>query len=57
VPYAHSVRLHESLDRSGVPNELVTIPGGSHGNFSHAEMEMAYTHVWAFLAKYLHKTE
>jgi acetyl esterase/lipase len=57
VPYSHSVRLHESLDRSGLPNELVTIPGGHHGGFSQAEREMAYTHIWAFLAKYLPKTE
>ncbi len=56
VPYSHSVRLHEALDRSGIPNELVTIPGGHHGGFSHTELEMAYTHIWAFLAKYLPKT-
>jgi acetyl esterase/lipase len=53
VPYSQSVRLHESLDRSGIPNELVTIPGGHHGGFSHAELEMAYTRIWAFLGKYL----
>ena len=56
VPYSHSVRLHAALDKAGVPNELVTIPGGLHGGFSNAEMETAYTHIWAFLAKYLPKT-
>ncbi|GAC1623014.1 MAG: hypothetical protein PVS2B2_15560 [Candidatus Acidiferrum sp.] len=56
VPYSHSVRLHAALDKAGVPNELVTIPGGQHGGFSHAEMEMAYAHIWAFFAKYLPKT-
>ena len=57
VPYAHSVRLHEALDRSGIPNELVTIPGGNHGGFSHTETEMVYSHIWAFLARYLPKTQ
>jgi acetyl esterase/lipase len=32
VPYQHAVRLHEALDRVGVPNELITIPGGVHGS-------------------------
>jgi len=31
VPYQHAVRLHEGLTRQGVPNQLVTIPGGGHG--------------------------
>jgi len=57
VPYSHSVRLHEALDRSGIPNELVTIPGGHHGGFSHTETEMVYSHIWAFLARYLPKTQ
>ena len=56
VPYSHSVRLHDALDKAGVPNEFIRIPGGKHGHFSHAETEMAYSHVWAFLAKYLPKS-
>jgi dipeptidyl aminopeptidase/acylaminoacyl peptidase len=31
APYSQSVRLHEALDKVGVANELLTIPGGSHG--------------------------
>ena len=31
VPYQQGVRLHEALDRAGVPNEFVTITGGKHG--------------------------
>ena len=31
VPYAQSVRLHKALGDAGVPNELMTIPGGKHG--------------------------
>jgi acetyl esterase/lipase len=57
VPYTHSQRLHEALDRSGIPNELVTIPGGHHGGFSDDETEMAYRHIWAFLDRYLPKTQ
>jgi dipeptidyl aminopeptidase/acylaminoacyl peptidase len=57
VPYSQSVRLHESLDRSGIPNELVTIPGGHHGGFTSAETEMIYTHIWAFLGRSLPKAQ
>lgn len=53
VPYSHSVRLHKAFDQAGVPNELVTIPGGKHGGFSGPEMDMAYSHIWAFLSKYV----
>lgn len=31
VPYEHSVRLTAALTKAGVPNQLVTIPGGKHG--------------------------
>src|SRR5205809_138149 len=34
VPYQHAVRLHEALTKAGVVNQLVTIPGGRHGNFT-----------------------
>jgi len=53
VPYTHSVRLHAALDKAGVPNELLTIPGGKHGEFNHSQLETSYAHIWAFLGKYL----
>jgi acetyl esterase/lipase len=31
VPYTQSVRLHKALADAGVPNELMTMPGGKHG--------------------------
>ena len=31
MPYTQSVRLHKALTDSGVPNELMTMPGGKHG--------------------------
>jgi fermentation-respiration switch protein FrsA (DUF1100 family) len=53
VPYSRSVRLHAALDKADVPNERLTIPGGKHGDFNHAQLETCYTHIWAFLAKFL----
>jgi acetyl esterase/lipase len=52
VPYQHAVRLHQALDQAGVPNQLVTIPGGKHGGFNRAETLKAYTAIQAFLTKH-----
>ena len=49
VPYDHAVRLHEALDGVGVPNELVTIPGGGHGGFSLEENLRIYDAIRRFL--------
>ncbi len=49
VPYEQSVRLHKALTAAGVPNELVTIKGGWHGQFKEAEIEDAYERIHAFL--------
>jgi acetyl esterase/lipase len=54
VPYTHSLRLRDALTKAGVPNELVTIPGGNHGNFSASERQRAYAAIDAFLARYVH---
>jgi acetyl esterase/lipase len=51
VPYQHSVRLAEALTRAGVPNRLVTIPGGKHGGFSPEERTTIYLAIHDFLAK------
>ena len=34
VPYSQAVRLHEALTKAGVRNQLLTIEGGGHGNFT-----------------------
>jgi acetyl esterase/lipase len=34
VPYSHSLRLQEALEKAGVPHQLITVPGGKHGNFT-----------------------
>jgi acetyl esterase/lipase len=52
VPYAHALRLQEALNKAGVPNQLVTIPGGKHGGFSHDETVRAYSAIREFLTKY-----
>lgn len=52
VPYSHSVRLKEALDKAGVPNELVTIPGGKHGGFTPEERVRIFKATKDFLAKY-----
>lgn len=52
VPYAHNTRLRDALTKAGVANELVTIPGGGHGNFKPAEYQTAYAAVRTFLAKH-----
>jgi dipeptidyl aminopeptidase/acylaminoacyl peptidase len=52
VPYAHAVHLHEALSEAGVPNELVTIPGGGHGGFGAEEDARAYAAIEAFLTRH-----
>jgi acetyl esterase/lipase len=52
VPYSHSVRLQEALKNAGVDHELVTIPGGKHGNFTRAENQRAFAAIEAFLARH-----
>jgi acetyl esterase/lipase len=49
VPYSHAVRLHAALEKAGVPNKLVTIPGGKHGGFSREDMGRIYMMIREFL--------
>lgn len=51
VPYSNSTRLRDALTTAGVPNELVTIPGGGHGNFKADERVRAFKEIRAFLEK------
>jgi acetyl esterase/lipase len=51
VPYSHAVRLHAALDKAGVPNMLITIPGGKHGGFTREQMLNVYTTLQSFLKK------
>jgi acetyl esterase/lipase len=49
VPYAHSVRLHQALTAAGVPNQLVTIHGGGHGEFTPEQMTDTFAKINQFL--------
>jgi len=51
VPYRHATRLQEALNKAGVANQLVTIPGGKHGGFSREEMLRIFTTIRQFLTK------
>lgn len=53
VPYSQAQRLHEELQRAGVPNKLVTVKGGVHGSFNDAETEDAYREIWQFLGDHV----
>jgi acetyl esterase/lipase len=52
VPYPQAVRLHEALAKADVPNQLLTIPGGRHGNFTPEERTKIYVTIREFLAKH-----
>ena len=49
VPYDHAVQLHQSLNRSEVVNELITVPNGLHGGFPANEMIRIYDSIFSFL--------
>ncbi|MEZ5306444.1 MAG: alpha/beta hydrolase [Pyrinomonadaceae bacterium] len=51
VPYNQAFRLHQSLKEKGVGNELITIKGGDHGDFSAKESVRAYESIFKFLDK------
>ncbi|HMF44796.1 MAG TPA: prolyl oligopeptidase family serine peptidase, partial [Polyangia bacterium] len=51
VPFSQAVRLHAALDRAGVPNRLVPIRGGHHGDFDGNEVLRATHVVHDFLLK------
>jgi acetyl esterase/lipase len=53
VPYSHATRLHDALERAGVPNQLVTVPGGAHGGFDPEAMLEIYESVFDFLDEHL----
>jgi acetyl esterase/lipase len=52
VPYNHAVRLQEALTKAGVPNQLLTIPGGKHGNFNPDERTKIFITIREFLGKH-----
>lgn len=51
VPYPQAVRLHADLQRLNVPNQLISIPGGGHGNFTPEQRTAIYRTIREFLTK------
>jgi acetyl esterase/lipase len=55
VPYEQSKRLHEALTKAGVPNQLLTIPGGRHDapkGFTPNELRNAFSTIVQFLGSH-----
>jgi len=50
VPYTEAVRLHQGLTKAGVKNQLLTIPGGGHGDFTADQEIKAFETIDAFLS-------
>lgn len=51
VPYSQNVRLRDALTKAGASNELVTVPGGGHGNFRPEERTKIYVKIREFLSR------
>ena len=51
VPYAQALKLNADLERLEVPHELITVPGGGHGNFTPEQRSMIYRRIQEFLTK------
>jgi len=51
VPYEQGVREIEALKKAGVAADLLTIPGGGHGNFPRDQVLRIWTTIEAFLTK------
>jgi acetyl esterase/lipase len=52
VPYQQGVRLHQALNQAGVPNELITIPGGKHWGWPREQYLTAQQAVFEFLERH-----
>jgi acetyl esterase/lipase len=51
VPYPEAVRLHEALAKINSANQLVTVPGGGHGQFTAEDRVKIYVTIREFLTK------
>jgi acetyl esterase/lipase len=52
VPYQQAVRFQAALQQAGATSELVTIPGGKHGNFPPDQQIRALDAIRAFFTKH-----
>ena len=51
VPYEQVLQLHQALDRAGVPNQLITLPGPIHG-WAVEKVQSVEDQVFSALEKY-----
>jgi acetyl esterase/lipase len=49
VPYAHALKLKQAMDKTGQKNQLLTIKGGGHGDFTAEQQLHAYSAIRTFL--------
>jgi len=49
VPYSQATQLHQALNKAAVPNKLISIPNGEHGEFGVEATKRAYAQVFDFL--------
>jgi acetyl esterase/lipase len=49
VPLEQANLLHTALQKHGVKNKLIIIPGKKHGNFSGPDLTRAFGEIWQFL--------
>ncbi|MBE9144042.1 alpha/beta hydrolase [Planktothrix mougeotii] len=52
VPYQQAVKMHQKLDDFRVPNQLLTLTGAGHGNFSPEQAYLIYQTIQDFLQTY-----
>lgn len=52
VPYQQALNLQKALDKAGVDNTLITIPGGRHGGFSDADYVRCFNAMEIFLRRH-----
>ncbi len=53
VPYSQAVRMHQALDKAGVPNQFYTVQGGGHGGFSPEETQKIWATIRQFVNQYV----
>jgi acetyl esterase/lipase len=49
VPFSQARRLHAALDKAGVPNQLIPVPGAGHDGFSRQVLIDSYAAIRKFL--------
>ncbi|MEZ5084293.1 MAG: alpha/beta hydrolase [Bacteroidales bacterium] len=49
VPYQQAVDFHDLLGKTGIKNELVSLPNGKHLGFSEDQFQEIYTEIFNFL--------